>query len=105
MRIAARINSVMSSFMATIAGLILKLLYLLELFLFLRLALKFFGASKNALVAKQIYQWSDFFVSPFESIFPNIFWPKGYLIEASTLVAMAGYALLVYVFLKVFWRA
>ena len=104
MGIISRLKSIISSLMEIIANLILKLLYLLEFFLFLRLGLKFFGASKNAFVVEQIYQWSDFFVSHFESIFPNVFWPKGYFIEISTLAAMVGYALLVWVFLKLFWR-
>lgn len=94
-----------SSLGKVIANLILKLLYLLEFFLFLRLVLKLFRASKEAFVVDKIYQWSDFFVDPFKPIFPNILLPKGYFIETVTLVAMAGYAILVYLFLKLFWRA
>jgi len=83
-----------------ISNLIKKLFYLLELFLFLRLILKFFGASPKAIVVELIYQWSDFFVSPFYFIFKNIYWPKGYFIETATISAMVGYAILVYLILK-----
>jgi len=89
-------------FIKKIKSLILKLFYLLEFFLFLRLILKFFGASKTALVVKQIYQGSGFFVSPFENIFPNIILGRGYLLETTTLAAMVGYAILAYIFLKLF---
>ncbi len=95
-----KLKSMIYSLASLIAKLILNLLYLLELFLFLRLILKFFGASKNALVVRQIYEWSNFFVSPFDSIFPN-FWQRGYFIETSVLAAMAGYAILVYAFFKI----
>jgi len=77
-----------------------KLLNLLELFLFLRLILKFFGASPKALVVGYIYKWSDIIISPFNFIFPDIPWPKGYLIETATLSAMVGYAILVYVIFR-----
>jgi hypothetical protein len=89
-------------FIKKIKSLILKLFYLLEFFLFLRLILKFFGASKTALVVKQIYQGSGFFVSPFDHIFSNIVLSRGYFIETATLAAMFGYAILVYIFLKLF---
>lgn len=96
----AKINSMISRFITLISNLILKLFYLLELFLVLRLILKFFGASQRALVVKLIYKWSNFFVSPFNFIFPNIYWPKGYFIEMATISAMVGYAILVLVILK-----
>jgi len=100
MRIVAKINSTISYLITLIFNLILKLFFLLELFLFLRLVLKFFGASQRALVVKLIYKWSNFFVSPFNFIFPNIYWPKGYFIEMAAVSAMVGYAILVYIILK-----
>lgn len=96
----AKIHLMISHLITMISNLIRKLFYLLELFLFLRLILKFVWANPKALVVKLIYQWSDFFVSPFNFIFKNIYWPKGYFIEAATISAMFGYAILVYVILK-----
>ncbi len=101
MRIASKIHSMIAYLTAMISDLIKKLFYLLEFFLFLRLILKFAGASPKALVVELIYKWSYFFVSPFNFIFKNIYWPKGYFIEIATISAMVGYAILVYVILKI----
>ncbi len=76
-----------------------RLLGLAEFFLFLRLLLKFLGASSQALVIKYIYGYSNFFVSPFDFIFPNFYW-RGHLVEIDTISAMIGYALAVYI---LFW--
>ena len=81
MRITAKINSMIAYLTRVISNLIGKLFYLLELFLFLRLILKFFAASPKALIVKLIYKWSDFLVSPFNFIFKNIYWPKDHLIK------------------------
>jgi len=74
-----------------------KLFGLVELFLFLRLLLKFLNASSRALVVNFIYSYSEILVSPFSFIFPNIYWPKGHFIETATISAMIGYALIVFV--------
>lgn len=100
MRIIAKVNSMLSHLITIISRLIIKLFFLFEFFLFLRLLLKFFGASQRAIVVKLIYKWSNFFVSPFNFIFPNIYWPKGYFIEVATISAMVGYVILVFVILK-----
>jgi len=71
-----------------------KLLALIEGFLFLRLLLKFLGASEKAFIVDLIYKGTDVLVSPFDFIFPNIYWPKDMLIETATLSAMIGYAIL-----------
>jgi membrane-associated phospholipid phosphatase len=81
--------------------LIKRLLALLEFFLFLRLILKFLSANPQALIVNLLYKSSDIFVSPFEFIFPNIYWPKDYLIETATISAMVGYALLVLIFFQI----
>lgn len=78
-----------------------RLLSLVEIFLILRLLLKFLGASSEALVANLIYKGSDILISPFESLFPNIYWPEGYLIETATISAMIGYAILVFIIFKI----
>lgn len=79
-----------------------RLLGLVELFLFLRLTLKFFSASSKALVVDFIYKYSDILISPFEFIFPDIYWPKGYLIEITTISAMFGYAIIVFILFQLF---
>ena len=90
MRIFAIIYSLITS-------LINKIFKLLELFLFLRLLLKFLNANPKTLVVKLIYKWSDVLVSPFKSIFPNIYWPEGKMIETTTVAAIIGYAIAVFV--------
>ena len=77
-----------------------RLLSLLEIFLFLRLLLKFLAANPQALVVNLIYKGSDILVSPFNFIFPNIYWPAGYLIETATISAMIGYALAVFIIFR-----
>jgi len=74
-----------------------KLLLFVEFFLFLRLLLKFLSASPQALVVGLIYEWSDILVSPFVFIFPDIYWPEGYFIDSSTVSAMFGYWIAVYI--------
>ena len=90
MKIVSKIRSTITYLFAVISDLIKKLFYLLEFFLFLRLTLKFIGASSKALAVELIYKWSDSFVLPFDFIFKNIYWPQGYFIEAATISAMVG---------------
>ncbi len=77
-----------------------RLFFLLEFFLFIRLTLKFLGANPKTPAVELIYQYSDILVSPFNFIFPNIYWPRGYLIETATISAMIGYAIAVFVIVK-----
>ena len=100
MRIVSKMNSMISHLITMISRLIKKLFFLLELFLLVRLIFKFLAASPRALIVKLVYKWSNFFVAPFNFIFKNIFWPKDHLIETATISAMVGYAILVYVVLK-----
>jgi hypothetical protein len=74
-----------------------RLLSLLEIFLFLRLLLKFLSANPQTLIVKLIYEYSDILVSPFNFIFHDIYWPTGYFIETATISAMIGYALAVFI--------
>ena len=76
-----------------------RLLSLLEIFLFLKLLLKFLDANPQALVVNLIYQYSDILVSPFNFIFPNFYW-RGYFIETATISAMIGYALAVFIIFR-----
>lgn len=78
-----------------------RVFFLLEIFLFIRLLLKFLGANSKALTVEFIYQYTDILVSPFNFIFPNIYLPKGYLIETATISAMIGYAILLFIIFQV----
>ena len=79
-----------------ISSLILKLFGLLELFLFLRLLLKFLNANPGTLVVNLVYRHSDLFVDPFRYIFHNFYF-QGRLIETAALAAMIGYVLALFV--------
>ncbi|MFQ5721639.1 MAG: hypothetical protein ACE5GI_04035 [Candidatus Aminicenantales bacterium] len=83
-----------------ISEVVSRLLGLVELLLFLRLTLKFFNASPRAFIVNLIYKYTGILVSPFEFIFPDIYWPKGYLIETATISAMLGYWILVLIFFQ-----
>lgn len=76
-----------------------RLLSLFEIFLFLRLSLKFLDANPQALVVNLIYRYSNILVSPFNFIFPNFYW-RGYFIETATISAMIGYALVVFIIFR-----
>lgn len=82
-----------------IEGAVKKVLYLLEVFLFLRILLKFLEANPKALVVGLIYKYTDILIYPFEFIFPDIYW-RFYLIEIATISAMLGYWLAVYIIFK-----
>ncbi len=82
-----------------IETLVKRLLSLLELFLFLRLVLRYLNANPMAFVVNLIYRFTDIFISPFEFIFPDIY--RGTrVIDTTTLSAMVGYVIFTYVFLK-----
>ncbi|UZE93104.1 MAG: hypothetical protein ACKKMV_02545 [Candidatus Nealsonbacteria bacterium] len=76
-----------------------RLFGLVELFLFLRLLLKFLNANPKTIVISFIYKYSDVLISPFNFIFSDIYW-NGKLIETATISAMIGYAIFVFVFLR-----
>lgn len=78
-----------------------RLLLLAEIVLFLRLLLKFLGANPNAFAVGHFYKYTDFLVWPFKGIFPNVFLGGG-LIETATLSAMVGYAIIVFILVKLF---
>lgn len=76
-----------------------RILFLLEIFLFLRLLLKFLGANPKALIVNLIYKGTEIIIFPFKFIFSNIYW-KSYFIETAALSAMLGYALAVFIIFK-----
>ncbi len=91
---------ILKRFHSAISSLINKLLFLIEVFLFLRLVLKFLGANPEALVVNLIYKYSYILIFPFNLIFSNLYW-RGHLIEVATFSAMIGYAILVFVIFEI----
>jgi hypothetical protein len=83
-----------------ISNVILDLLFFVEIFLFLRLILKYFNANPKALVVSIIYKYSRNLIYPFQFIFPNVSF-LGKPVETQTLCAILGYAIFVYLVLKI----
>jgi len=77
-----------------------RLFIIFEFFLFLRLLLKFLGANPQTLVVNFIYKYSDIIISPFQSIFPDIYW-RSYFIDTVTISAMIGYVIAVFAILQI----
>lgn len=89
-----------SRFYSLFLSLIFKVFLFLQFFLFLRLFLKFFGANPETPVVSFIYKYSDILISPFRFIFNDIyFWNR--LLEMSTVSAMAGYAVVMFIAPKI----
>jgi len=82
--------------------LIWLLLGILEIMLVLRFALKLIAANPASPVAVFIYGFTGLFLIPFEGLTAT---PAmgGMVLEVSTLIAMAVYALLAYAFERVVW--
>jgi hypothetical protein len=76
-----------------------KVFWIFELFLFIRLLLKFLNANLLTPAVGAIYSASDFFVNPFAAIFSQIVW-KNFIIDTVTISAMAGYALIMFVLMR-----
>ena len=76
-----------------------RILWVVELFLFLRLLLKFLGASPEAFVVNLIYKYSDILISPFSFIFQDVYWSRR-VIELATISAMIGYVIFIFVVFK-----
>jgi hypothetical protein len=92
--------SIFSKIYSAFISALTKLFFLLEFFLFIRLFLKFLGASAISLAVDYIYQGSHVLVSPFYFIFPDIYF-KGRLLEIATISAMLGYLLGFFVLMKI----
>ena len=80
--LAGRINTVL---FALLAG--------LETLLALRFTFLAFGANPNSGFVDFIYDFSGFFMEPFENAFANRTWDEG-IIEVNALLAMGVYALI-----------
>jgi hypothetical protein len=83
-----------------IKRIIKRILALAELFLFLRLLLKFLNANPVAPVVNFFYKYSEILIRPFKYIFTDAYW-NGKLVETATLSAMIGYIILVFVLLRI----
>jgi hypothetical protein len=94
-------SNLFGSLPSFILAVIIRVFWFLELFLFLRLLLKFLRASAQALVVNFIYRYSDFLIYPFKFIFRDVYW-RGHLIELATICAMIGYALLLLIIIQIF---
>lgn len=81
------------SFISTV---IKRILGLAEIFLFLRLLLKFLGANDTTPIVYYIYKYTNFLVAPFDYIFHDIYW-QNRIIEVSSITAMIAYALAVFI--------
>jgi len=73
---------------------------LFELFLFIRLLLKFLNANAHSPVVALIYKYSDILVSPFAFIFHNFYW-FGHFVEITTISAIIGYAIAMFIFIQI----
>jgi len=84
-----------------------KLLVLLELFLFLRLMLKFLKANPASPIVNFVYKYSNNLIKPFSLIFSDAYW-NDRIIETTTISAMVGYTILIFVFfylLDIFFKS
>ncbi len=77
------------------------ILGLTQIVLGLRFVLKFLNAQETAFVVEAIYSFTDILTSPFDGIFKNISLQYGGVFDVVTLSAMIGYAIGVFVVLKI----
>ena len=70
-----------------------RVLTLIEAFLIIRIGLKFFGANASALVVRVLYEITENIVSPFSSIFPNIYLGS-HLLDVIAISAAVGYMII-----------
>lgn len=69
-----------------------RILFLIEFFLLLRVALKFLGANPFSFAVTKLYWLTDFLVWPVASIFPDFYF-SGRLVDMVAISAMIGYAI------------
>lgn len=81
-----------------LGGLINFFLALAEIFLALRVLLRFFAANPNAPFVNWIYNSSDVLLAPFRGIFPTEVVGRNHVIDFSALFAMVVYGLLALAF-------
>jgi uncharacterized protein YggT (Ycf19 family) len=82
-----------------IAGLINFFLALVEIFLGLRVIVRFFGANPDVSFVHWIYTSSSVLMQPFRGIFPTAVIGRDHAIDFSAIFAMIVYALIAMAFL------
>lgn len=80
-----------------IAKLVEYLVFIVEVFLLLRFALKLFGANPGAPFVAWMYATTDPLLAPFRGIFPSPVIEQGFVFEFSTLFAMVIYAIIAWI--------
>ncbi len=66
---------------------------IVELLLFVRIVLIFFGANPTAEFTSLIYGWSAPLVAPFQGVFPNAITIAGGVLDVAAVLAMIVYAI------------
>ncbi len=76
------------------------LLGIFEVFLAIRLVLRFLGANPAAQIVELVYKISEVIIVPFKGIFANIALSGGGVVDVVTLSAMVGYPVIVYILVE-----
>lgn len=86
-----------------IAGLINFFLAVVEIFLALRVILRFFGANPTQSFVHWIYTSSEVLLQPFRGIFPSAVIGHNHVVDFSALFAMVVYGLIALAFAALVW--
>jgi uncharacterized protein YggT (Ycf19 family) len=82
------------------------ILWIIEGFLALRLILRLLDVNPSTPIAAFVYASTDVLLQPFRGLFPVEEIARGYFLEFSTLLAMAVYGLVLFLFLELIrWAA
>lgn len=76
-------------------------LSIIAFFLGLRIILRLFSANPATPIVDWVYSISEFFLSPFRGIFPNLGIESGVL-DMVSIIALVGYMLLGYLLIEIF---
>jgi len=71
-----------------------------EIFLAVRLVLKFLGASTVAIIVQFFYVLTDIIIVPFQGIFANPHLSNGSVIDLVALATMIGYPIIIYLLIE-----
>lgn len=91
---------ILETFYSAISYILTRTFGLLELILFLRLAVKYFGGNPETPAVNFVYKITEPFVAPFNQIFPGVVWPPNKPLDMTTLSAMVGYSFLFFIILQ-----
>lgn len=78
---------------------------LFEVFLAVRIVLKFLAANPIAVIVDLVYKVSDIVIYPWSGIFKNAYLTGGGMVDVVAISAMIGYPVLVYIILEVIYLA